>query len=199
LASSALHLFEKESTYLWQLWKFQHEFDDQKNQALIYHKQVLETQIRKQEVAIQQIKIGSLESQLANNALLLASQSELLGNFRNDLRQIVREITEPIEALKKIKEKLKTLPCEQIDWMKFEAQFISVHPEFKAKLIEKFPELTPQETRICLLLRVGMKSYEIGRIICVSERGVENHRFNIRKKLGLKTEQTLTEFLQNLK
>ena len=145
------------------------------------------------------MKNEKLEGELANKALLLASQSELLGNFRNELRQIVRDISEPIEALKKIKEKLKTLPCEEIDWLKFEAQFASVHPEFKAKLVEKFSDLTPQEIRVCLLLRVGMKSYEIGRIICVSERGIENHRFNIRKKLGLKTEQTLTEFLQGLK
>jgi tetratricopeptide (TPR) repeat protein/DNA-binding CsgD family transcriptional regulator len=152
---------------------------------------------KEHERQLEKLRNDKLEAELANNALLLASQSELLGNFRNDLRQIVRDITEPIDALKKIKEKLKALPCEQIDWMKFEAHFISVHPEFKTKLLEKFPDLTPQETRICLLLRVGMKSYEIGRIICVSERGIENHRFNIRKKLGLKTEQQLPEFLQN--
>ena len=105
-------------------------------------------------------------------------------------------MNDPGTALKQVKEKLKALPCEQIDWAQFEAQFTSVHPEFRKLLIQKYPELTPQEVRVCQLLRVGMKSFEVAKLICISERGVESHRANIRKKLALKTEQSLTSFLE---
>lgn len=148
---------------------------------------------------IEQIKREQFEKELAGTTVHLAMQTELLATFRNDLRHIVHHIDEPITALKKIKEKLKTLPCEQIDWMKFEKQFIEVHPEFKAKLIEKYPDLTRQEVKMCQFARLGLKNIEIAQLLCLSERSVESHRFNLRKKLGLKTEQNLSQFLSSLK
>ncbi len=54
----------------------------------------------------------------------------MLARFRDDLRRVVREVGEPLNALQKVKEKLKELPCEQIDWTKFEAKFTGAHPEF---------------------------------------------------------------------
>lgn len=148
---------------------------------------------------IEKMKREQVEKELSSTTMHLAMQTELLGNFRNDLRQIVREIDEPISALKKIKEKLKELPCEQIDWVKFEKQFTEVHPEFKAKIIEKYPDLTKQEVKMCQLARLGLKNIEIAQLLCLSERSVESHRFNLRKKLGLKTEVNLTQFLSGLK
>jgi tetratricopeptide (TPR) repeat protein/DNA-binding CsgD family transcriptional regulator len=140
-----------------------------------------------------------LERQLAFHASSLAAQTELLANFRDELRAIVRETMDPSAAIKQIKEKLKALPCEQIDWLKFEEQFRSVHPDFRQKLLHQYPNLTGQEVRVCQLLRVGMKSFEVARLICISERAVENYRFNIRKKLGLTTEQSLTRFLEAIR
>jgi len=140
------------------------------------------------------------ERELANTASSLAAQTELLGDFRTDLRKIVMrpDKYEPEDIIRQVKAKLKELPCEMIDFGKFEAQFATVHPEFRAGLETKFPDLTPQEVKVCMLLHVNLKSAAIGRLICVSERGVENHRFNIRKKLALKTEDSLTKFLQEL-
>lgn len=148
---------------------------------------------------MEKMKREQIEKELATASVHLAMQTELLGNFRNRLREIVRKIDEPLEALKKIKEELKTLPCEQIDWIKFEKQFTDVHPEFKAILIEKYPDLTKQEVKMCQLARLGLKNFEMSRLLCISERSVETHRFNLRKKLGLKTEQKLSDFLVKLK
>ena len=101
-------------------------------------------------------------------------------------------------ALKKIKEKLKELPCESVDWVKFEKEFTSVHPEFRAKVMEKFPMLTKQEVKMCQLARLGLKSHEMARLLCLSERTIDGHRNNLRKKLGLAPSENLTKFLQTL-
>ena len=146
-------------------------------------------------VEVQKLRIEHMEHDLANSAIQLSAQTDLLDHFRNDLRQIFREIDEPIAAMKRIKEKLKALPCESIDWPKFEAQFTAVHPDFKTKLEDKYPTLTPQEVRMCSLVRVGLRNPEIAKLLCLSERTLENHRFNIRKKFSIKTEQSLHEFL----
>ncbi|HZK75753.1 MAG TPA: tetratricopeptide repeat protein [Candidatus Kapabacteria bacterium] len=146
-------------------------------------------------VEVQKLRIEHMEHDLANSAIQLSAQTDLLDHFRNDLRQIFREMDEPIAAMKRIKEKLKELPYVEINWEKFEAQFIAVHPDFKAKLEAKYPTLTPQEVRMCSLVRVGLRNPEIAKLLCLSERTLENHRFNIRKKFSIKTERSLHDFL----
>jgi len=75
---------------------------------------------------------------------------------------------------------------------------VSVHPEFRKKLKKKYPALTNTELRLCLLLRSGLKSHEAARILCIGERGVETHRLRIRRKMGLKGKESLTEVLQKI-
>lgn len=168
--------------------------ESQSKELLAQEKRIFEIELEQNKN-----KLQHQERELTLTASQLATQAELLGNFRNDLRKIVRDMADPIDALRHIKQKLKDLPCEQIDWAKFEAEFISVHPEFRQKLLELFPDLTSQETKMCLLVRLGLKNTEIARLLCLSERTVDNHRFNLRKKLGLKTAQSLSQFLIGLK
>ena len=140
------------------------------------------------------------ERELANAATSLAAQTELLGNFRQDLRKIVMrpDKINSEEIVKQVRNKLKELPCEQIDFSKFEGQFATVHPEFRAKLQTLYSDLTPQELRICMLLRVNLQSAAIARLMCLSERNIENHRYRIRKKLDLKREEDLAIYLAKL-
>ncbi|MDP4219083.1 MAG: LuxR family transcriptional regulator [Bacteroidota bacterium] len=143
-------------------------------------------------------KAEQLEKDLANSAIHIASQTDLLDKFRVDLQQIVLEIDEPIKTLKKVKAKLKELPCKQIDWTKFEVQFSQVHPEFRTKLANKYPDLTDMEQRIAAMVRMDLKSSDIARLFCITERAVEFHRLNLRKKLNLKSGETLPKFLSNV-
>jgi DNA-binding CsgD family transcriptional regulator len=87
------------------------------------------------------------------------------------------------------------LPCQSVDWVKFDTQFAAAHPQFTQKLIATYPDLSPTEIRVCSLLRMNLKSEEIASLFCLSPRSVEFHRYNIRKKLGLKKEQNLPLFL----
>jgi tetratricopeptide (TPR) repeat protein/DNA-binding CsgD family transcriptional regulator len=155
----------------------------------------MQAQHQELENKIELMKRRETEKELSATAMSLAMQTELLGNFRNDLRHIVREVDEPGLALKKIKDKLKALPCEQIDWMEFEKQFVEVHVDFKDGLIVKYPTLTKQEIKMCQFARLGLKTFEMARLLCLSERSIESHRYTLRKKLGISAKENLTEFL----
>ncbi|MDP4198156.1 MAG: tetratricopeptide repeat protein [Bacteroidota bacterium] len=182
----------------YRLWELQTDFDRRTREALLGYHKALEKKIHFQEIALLKTKSDAIARELSLKTMNLAAQTDLLARFRDELRVVIRNVGDPGAALSQVKEKLKALPCEQIDWTKFETQFTSVHPEFRRSLAEKFPTLTQQELRLCQLLRVGMKSFEAARLMCISERGVENHRFNIRKKLELTREQSLTDFLTAL-
>jgi tetratricopeptide (TPR) repeat protein len=147
----------------------------------------------KSEIASQ--RANNLEQQLSNSTLQLIAQTELLSELRDGLLQFIHKFPLPDGAAKELRERLKTLPCKAVDWEKFDTQFKAAHPEFTKKLIEKFPALSPTELRICSLLRMNLKSEDIARLLCLSARSVEFHRYNIRKKLGLKTDQHLPNVL----
>jgi len=150
------------------------------------------------ETGVQQLRAEVAEQQLANYTLHLLAQTELLSDLRADLLQIARKIPPTEPAARELRARVKNLPCQSIDWEKFDTQFAAAHPEFTKKLIERFPELTPMETRVCTLLRLNLKSHEIAKMFCLEERSIETHRFNIRKKLKLETKQSLSNFLNAL-
>jgi DNA-binding CsgD family transcriptional regulator len=65
-------------------------------------------------------------------------------------------------------------------------------------LKEKYPELTPNDLRMCAYLRMNFNTKEIAQLLNISARSVETSRHRLRKKLKLGKKQNLTEFLISL-
>jgi len=140
---------------------------------------------------IQRMKAAQTEKELSNTTLQLLAQTELLRDLRSDLQKIIRKIPPTEPTARELRERIKRLPCDAVDWKKFDAQFAAVHPEFIRNLTQHAPDLTATEVRICTMLRMNLKSHEIAGIFCITEAGVEFHRKNIRRKLGLTKEEKL--------
>jgi tetratricopeptide (TPR) repeat protein/DNA-binding CsgD family transcriptional regulator len=147
--------------------------EQSQREALVLHARILEVGLEAQ------------RAELAAQAMHLARQTEMLGTFRNDLRAIVRETGDPLAAIRRIREKLKELPCEAIDWAKFDAEFRQTYPDFQSKLLLRHPDLTGMEIKVCALLRLKLTSADIAKLLCLSERSVEGHRLRIRRKMRL--------------
>jgi DNA-binding CsgD family transcriptional regulator len=43
---------------------------------------------------------------------------------------------------------------------------------------------------------LGLNSHDVSKLLSLSQRNIENHRYRIRKRLGLKTEYDIAKFLQ---
>ncbi|PKN88602.1 MAG: hypothetical protein CVU51_03875 [Deltaproteobacteria bacterium HGW-Deltaproteobacteria-1] len=70
---------------------------------------------------------------------------------------------------------------------------------FLHRFSNRFLNLTPVEIQVASLVKEGKSSKEIASMINVSERGVEFHRNNIRRKLGLNNAKTnLRSYLLSL-
>ncbi len=81
----------------------------------------------------------------------------------------------------------------QEESQKKEAQHMVVEEDagFTAFLSERCPDLSTTELKVCQLIRGNLSTKEIAEFLSVSERTVETHRYNIRKKLGLPKGQNL--------
>lgn len=84
-------------------------------------------------------------------------------------------------------------------WRLFHENFDLIHKAFFRHLREQYPQLTPNDLRLCAYLRLNMTTKDIARQSGLSVRGVEGARYRLRKKLGLSENQDLVAFLIDFK
>ena len=80
----------------------------------------------------------------------------------------------------------------------FQDNIDQINHEFMDKLESQFPELTKNEKQLCALLRLQLSSKEIATVKNISTDSVKTLRYRLRKKLELKPDEDLGEFLKSL-
>jgi tetratricopeptide (TPR) repeat protein len=84
------------------------------------------------------------------------------------------------------------------DRSRAEKRFGQLRPGFFARLKEINPDLTENDLRLCTYISIGMRAKEIAQQLSVTPDSVNTARYRLRKKLNLKPEEKLDEFLRNL-
>lgn len=80
----------------------------------------------------------------------------------------------------------------------FYSQVESLHQDFSTRLAARFPQLTAQERKLAMLLRLEFSSKYIAMLLNISTRSVEVERHRMRSKMGLERGQNLTEFIKTI-
>ncbi len=80
-------------------------------------------------------------------------------------------------------------------WEEFEIRFQQVHNDFYENLNGKFPNLTPNERKLCAFLKLNMSTKEISAITFQTTNSITVARSRLRKKLGIDREENLVAFL----
>jgi DNA-binding CsgD family transcriptional regulator len=61
-----------------------------------------------------------------------------------------------------------------------------------------FPDLTTGEKKMCALLRLNLSSKDIASITFQNPQSVDMARYRLRKKMDLKKEENLIDFLMSI-
>jgi len=155
------------------------------------------------------VKQQSEEKIVKLNEDLSAKERELTSKtvFINQKNQLLERLIRELEALKQTGAGDNAIQHLQVQlkqelspnaWKEFEVQFNEVHPGFQNRLLEKFPELTPSERRLCTFIRLDMNTREISSLTGQSIKSIEVARTRIRKKLNVPHEHNLTNFIARL-
>ena len=112
---------------------------------------------------------------------LVAANSELRNS---EIERIIRSL----------KTKIKTESSEKT-WQEFEILFMQLHQDFFSRLNNQYPDLTTNEKRLCSFLRLNMTTKDISTITGQTIRSIEIARTRLRKKLNLKQEENLINFV----
>lgn len=134
------------------------------------------------------------DDQLKLQIKALFDRDEYLFKIKNMLEQgkVINEKNQAlITNIKSFDMHMQT----QNDWLKLEEEFFKINPMFMSKLSSEFESLTTMEIRICAMIKLNMRSKEISNILNISQKTIDKHRQNIRKKLLLDESIRLSLFL----
>lgn len=134
--------------------------------------------------------------QLANTAIALIKKNESLQEVKKELEENKNNIDNKY-LLKKLVKKVDKSIGDEDEWELFEYNFNQVHEDFFIKLKEKHPNLTHKDLKICAYIKMNLLSKEIAPLMNVSIRGLETHRYRLKRKLNLDNDNSLSDYLNN--
>ena len=153
------------------------------------------------------------EETLRENERKLSEQNVMLQEKNIALREIMdqleaekdrlgKQINTNVDRLllplvAKLRSKGSSLDKTYIDLL--EENVKELASQFGGKLSDKMLRLSQKEIEMCTMIKQGLTSKEIAKLLDISHRTVETHRNNIRKKLGIgKQEVNLVTYLKNM-
>lgn len=129
--------------------------------------------------------------------LNILKNNDFIERFRDDLKQIQRKVQD-----QKSKEELNRLISDLKNFKLIndtkEDLFNQVDAQFAYRLEKKYPDLTEEERKICILIYLDLKNKDMAVILNLSVRSVENCRYRIRKKMHLESTENLQTILKNV-
>ena len=141
---------------------------------------------------IQEINLKRKE--LANSTMMAARKNEVLMEIQGELNKDKNKFSNEYR-LKHIMSKINRAIKDKDEWKVFETNFNELHEDFFKDLLDKYPNLSNKDLKLCSYLKMNLTSKEIAPLIGISVRGVEVHRYRLRKKMDLDSSENLTNFL----
>lgn len=131
--------------------------------------------------------------ELATSTMSIVKKNELLNTIKNELKS---ERANP--HVKTVLNIIEENIGDNSDWESFKEAFNNTDRDFLKKLKEEHPELTPNDLKLCVYLRLNLSSKEIAPMLSISSRSVEVKRYRLRKKMKLKHDKNLTDYILGL-
>lgn len=162
----------------------------------------LEEELRDAELARVQQELDFHKKQLVDYVDTLREKTQQIKSLEENLStqsspEILAEIIETDhEANESIDSLFGFKILTEEDWMRFKKYFDNVYPGLIQRLRETHPDTTAAEQRLFMLLRLNSDSREIAEMLGISMDSVRKTKYRLKKKLGLKEEENLDDFVK---
>ncbi|MCK0192599.1 LuxR C-terminal-related transcriptional regulator [Arenibacter sp. F20364] len=138
------------------------------------------------------------QKELTSTTLSMARKNELILELKN-LLLMNKSKFDNQQRYRSFMKKLNSAISDDEDWRHFEVNFKELHDDFFETLLLRYPALTSKDLKLCAYLKMNLTSKEIAPLMGISTRGVEIHRYRLRKKLDLDSDDNISNFLITLK
>lgn len=147
-----------------------------------------------EKLRVEQEKYNIKVQELSSTLLQITERNQLLQELKADLENIDKNNFQ----IRKVLNKLDRILDSDDDWETIRPRIESLHQGFIQELSNRHSELSYNQIIFCALLRMGLQSKEIARILGISADAIEKNRYRIRKKLGLNPEDGLETYLASV-
>ena len=165
-------------------------------------KEKLERQQEEQMAQLEKEKLAkeikTKQKELTSTTMSMARKNELILELKN-LLLMNKSKFDNQQRYRSFMRKLNSAISDDEDWRHFEVNFKELHNDFFETLLQRYPTLTSKDLKLCAYLKMNLASKEIAPLMGISTRGVEIHRYRLRKKLKLESDQNISNFLITLK
>lgn len=173
---------------------------------LIYNRQRLKIKKNSTELENTRLKEEQLKQdlefknkQLTTHSLNLVQKNETMKELKENINKIKEKesskIDRELQSLQNIVDYSFNL---DEDWEEFRLYFEEVHTGFFDALKNQYPDLTSNELRLSALVKLNLTTKEIATIMGITPDSVKTARYRLRKKLDMKTEENLTDFMMDI-
>ncbi len=141
-------------------------------------------------------ELDQKKRELTAYTLNFVQKSQMFSELKNGINNLKKELPanynrEILSLDNKIEESFRL----DNDWEDFKNRFEQVHHNFFADLKEAFPDVTSSELKLCALLKLNFNLKEAAQILGIAPESVKTARYRLKKKLELKPEENLSDFL----
>jgi DNA-binding CsgD family transcriptional regulator len=154
-----------------------------------------------QERRIMKIENEKLNQDIENKNRELAISTMSIVKRNEILYSIKKELLKKDNTGKNISAIIKLIDSNlnnSKDWEFFEEAFNNADRHFLEKIKNLHPDLTHNDLRFCAYLRLNLTSKEIAPLLNISVRSVEIKRYRLRKKMNLKHDESLVEYILHI-
>lgn len=143
-------------------------------------------------------KLEFKNAEMKNYALFISQRNEFVRNFIEQL-SVMEKTTSPDTAarLAKLIHQFRYDLEINKDTEEFNVNVDAAYKDFFYNLLNRFPDLTENERRLCAQIRLNLSIKEIASLNNISIKSAEMARYRLRKQFNLQQGDSLNDFLKN--
>ncbi|MCB0698626.1 MAG: tetratricopeptide repeat protein [Chitinophagales bacterium] len=154
-------------------------------------KQLIELELKNQELTNEE-----LNKELLTYTLTTAQKNQLLQDINFRLDELNGNASTEV---RKIKHVLNTAMSSEEEWEEFKLRFEKVHRSFFDTLKNQFPQLSPNDLRLCSFIKLNLNSKQVASLLNIAPSSVDISKYRLKKKLGLEKDDNLSDFISNIR
>ena len=143
--------------------------------------------IQQQDIKLAKVSLSEKELEV----LALKELLDLKNNLISELEQPTNISAYPNDVIMQLRK------LTELEWNKFYGAFIEQYPGYPQRLTKHHPNLTKNEIRLFIFVKIGLENNEIADIFGISLKSVYQNRMRLRQKLGLDGSANLEHFVRS--
>jgi DNA-binding CsgD family transcriptional regulator len=158
------------------------------------HRRLIEYEVGKNRL---ESELDSKSYELMLTMRYLIEKNEIMTELNEQINQLKSQSSKlPVKIIREMEKIINSgLNSQTEEWKRAMSSLKLSQQGFFKRLLEKYPNLTPNDLRLCSYLRMNFSTKEIAKLLNISDRAVEISRYRLRRKMNLPHDANLTEFL----